>query len=148
MIDIEALVGRLRDRDDKSAYAAFLELQEESRRSNKVYPYFDRFASLIEEESSYARTRGLLLVAANARWDVDYKVDEIIDQCLVHVMDVKPTVSRQLIAALPELARYKGDLRSDIRRALERANPGRYRDSMAPLIQKDISKALREIDAL
>lgn len=139
---LAVLMDGLADRDAPTAYACFLKLREESRATAAVYPYFGRFAAMLNSGSSYVRARGLLLIAANAQWDVDNKIDEIIGDYLAHVMDAKPTVSRQLIAALPELARGKPELAEDIRQALHHANPARYRGSMAPLIQKDIAAAL------
>lgn len=146
MIDVESLVAGLCDRNPNVGYACLLKLREESLRSDAVYPCFDRFAEMLNSDNSYIRARGLLLIAANARWDKDNKIDEIIDRYLTHIMDVKPTVARQFIAVLPEVAKFKPELAGDIRRALLCANPGRYKSSMAPLIQKDISRALSQIE--
>lgn len=141
-MDTAAWINGLYDSDQNAAYACLKHLLQESKHSNALYAYFDQFVELTKSDSSYMRARGLLLIAACARWDTDNKIDEVIDDCLAHIMDGKPTVSRQWIAALPELAQDKPELAEDIRRALRRANPGRYRDSMAPLIQQDIAKAL------
>lgn len=139
------LVEGLQGGDPGRAYSCFLQLQEKSRHSAAVYAYFDRFAAMIDSDSAYVRTRGLLLIAANARWDAACKIDAILDAYLAHITDVKPTVSRQLIAVLPGLAQAKPELAGEIRQALVRANPGRYRASMAPLVQRDIAKALSQM---
>lgn len=148
MTDLESRIRSLWEPDQTAAYACFQALREESRRSDMLYPFFRLFAEMLDSGNSYVRTRGLLLIAANARWDKDHKVDEIIDRYLSHIMDEKPTVARQVIGALPELARYKPELAGDIRGALKRANPGKYPNSMAPLIQSDIARALDQIQAL
>ncbi len=145
MAELEGLVEGLSDHDPSEGYACFLRLREESLRSDAVYPYFDRFIGMMDSGNSYIRARGLLLIAVNARWDGEHKLDEIIDRYLTHIMDEKPTVARQFIGALLEVAEHKPELAGDIRRALVRANPGRYRDSMAPLIQRDIAEALGRI---
>ena len=137
-----ALVAGLQGPDQNAAHACLQQLQRESEESGELYRYFNTFAAMLDSDNSYLRARGLLLIAACARWDTDNKVDEVLDKCLAHIMDVKPTVSRQWIAVLPKLARQKPDLAEDIRRALHSADPGRYRDSMAPLVQQDIAKAL------
>lgn len=143
--DLASLVKGLEGRDQNAAYACFLTLQEESRKSDEIYPYFDRFAALLDSGSAYARTRGLLLIAANARWDKAGKFERIADAYLEHLEDEKPTVVRQLIAALPELAQGKPELAQAIRQRLQTIDPAKYRDSMAPLIRKDIDETLPKI---
>ena len=94
------------------------------------------------------RTRGLTLIAYNARWDRDNKIDEIIDEYLKHITDVKPITARQCIKLLPMIAKAKPELRNDICLALQRADISFYEDSMWPLVYKDIQKALKEIQKL
>lgn len=147
-VEIEDLVGQLSSRDLQTGYAAFLRLQAESHCSSAVYPWFDRFTALLGSDNSYLRTRGLLLIAANAQWDEDYKLDQVLDEFLSHIQDPKPTVARQFIAALPQVARYKPELAPHIRQALQNANSGRYKSSMAPLVQKDIAAALGRIETI
>lgn len=144
-MDIAALLVGLRSHDHNAAYACFRQLRQESTRSNALYPYFDTLTAMIDSDNSYLRTRGLLLIIACARWDTDNKMDEVIDACLTHIMDVKPAVSRQFIVALPELVGYRPDLTEKIRSALCSASPGRYRESMAPLVQQDIARTLAAI---
>ena len=88
------------------------------------------------------------MVAANAQWDNDYKIDEIIDKFLIHITDDKPIAARQCIKVLPIVAKFKPDLRLDIINALHRANPTRYKESMQSLVVKDIQKCLNDIEKL
>jgi len=141
------LVEGLRDRDNQHAYECFKRLREMSGASGAVYAYFDAFAEMMKSEQSCVRTRGLLLIAANARWDEDYKIDEVIDEYVKHLEDAKPITARQCIQAAPELARYKPDLRRDIVTALRRVNTLRYKGTMQPLIRRDIAAALQGIEA-
>ena len=101
------LVEALRSKDETKAYQCFKLLEKESSDTDHVYPFFDLFADMIEDENSYVRTRGLLLIAANARWDTENKIDELIDSYLKHIEDVKPITSRQCIKALPSIVKYK-----------------------------------------
>lgn len=39
----------------------------------------DKFAEMIENSNSYIRTRGIILISVNAKWDIENKIDEIID---------------------------------------------------------------------
>lgn len=138
----------LMNRDDKLAYQYLQQLEQESAVSSAVYPYFDTFVEMLDNENSYVRTRGIVLIAANAKWDVDYKIDEIIDKYLKHIMDVKPITARQCIKCLPLLVEHKPDLKDCVIQALHRANPIRYKESMQSLVLGDISKALDAIGKL
>ena len=136
------------DKNNKTAYRALQELQKEIVETDKVYPYMDRLGDMLDSDNSYIRTRGLTLIAYNARWDKDNKIDEIIDGYLKHITDVKPITARQCIKLLPMIAKDKPELRNDICSALERADISFYDDSMQPLVYKDIQKALKEIQKL
>lgn len=136
------------DKNNSVAYKALQELQKESEESACVYPYMDRLRDMLDSENSYIRTRGLVLLAYNAKWDTDYKIDEIIDQYLTHITDVKPITARQCIKLLPMLAKYKPELRNDILSALQTADIFAYADSMQPLVYRDIQKAIKEIQKL
>ncbi|MCK9524712.1 MAG: SufBD protein [Limnochordia bacterium] len=145
MPSIQELVDGLTDDDDQRAYRCLRQLEEKSTHSAEVYQYFDTFAEILQSTNSYIRTRGMILIAANARWDTDCKIDEIIDAYLKHIHDDKPITARQCIKALPSIVKNKPELRQDIKAALLRANPMKYEDSMQPLIVKDIEKSLEGI---
>jgi hypothetical protein len=136
------------DKDNKTAYKALQELQKESEETDYVYPYMDRLSDMLESDNSYIRTRGLTLLAYNARWDRDNKIDEIIDGYLKHITDVKPITARQCIKLLSMIAKDKPELKEDILSALHKADVSFYEDSMRPLVYKDIQKALKEIQKL
>ena len=133
------------DKNNNVAYKALQELQKESAETDCVYPYMDRLSDMLDSDNSYIRTRGLTLISYNARWDTDFKVDGLIDRYLKHITDISPITARQCIKLLPMLAAHKPDLRDDIIGALLSADISFYNESMGPLIQKDIQKALREI---
>ena len=139
------LISGLFGKNNKAAYKCLEELVSASENDSSVYQFFDTFAEMIDSENSYLRTRGLLLISANAKWDVDNKIDEIIDKYLCHIIDNKPITARQCIKALPNIAKCKPELVDDIRTALSKANPQRYAVSMQPLVNKDIETALMAI---
>ena len=136
------------DKNNTTAYKALQNLQKESQETACVYPYMDRLSDMLDSDNSYIRTRGLTLLAYNAKWDKDYKIDEIIDKYFNHITDVKPITARQCIKLLPIIAKYKPELRNDIISALHKANICVYDDSMQPLVYKDIQKALKKIQKL
>ena len=91
------------DKNNKVAYKALQELQKESAGTDCVYPYMDKLSDMLDSDNSYVRTRGLTLLAYNAKWDKDYKIDEIIDKYLKHITDIKPITARQCIKLLPDV---------------------------------------------
>jgi hypothetical protein len=60
--------------------------------------------------NSYQRSLGLMLAAANARWDEGGRLDEIFDGYLSLVDDEKPVTVRQCIQALCKIVPYKPHL--------------------------------------
>ena len=136
------------DKNNNVAYKALQDLQKESEETDCVYPYMDRLSDMLDNDNSYIRTRGLILLAYNAKWDKDYKIDEVIDKYLKHITDVKPITARQCIKLLPIIAKCKPELKNDILSALHKANTFVYDDSMQSLVYKDIQKALKEIQKI
>lgn len=143
---IEELLELLTSRDNSQAYQALKALEEVSAESNCLYPHMDEFIAMTGSSNSYVRTRGLALIAHNAKWDVDDKIDGIIDGYLEHITDEKPICARQCIKLLPLLAKAKPALAPKIVSALRDANVARYPDSMRPLVQKDIRDSLLAIE--
>ena len=146
--NIEETFELLFDKNNNVAYKALQELQKESEETDCVYPFIDRLSDMLDSDNSYIRTRGLTLLAYNEKWDKEYKVDEIIDEYLKHITDVKPITARQCIKLLPIIAKHKPELKNDFLSALNKANISIYDYSMQPLVYKDIQKALKEIKKL
>ena len=147
-VNIAETFELLLDKNNNVAYKALQLLQKESEERNCVYPYMHRLSDMLDSENSYIRTRGLTLLASNAKWDKDNRIDEIIDKYLKHITDIKPITARQCIKLLPIIAEYKPELKNDILSALHKANISIYGDSMQSLVHKDIQKALNEIQNL
>ncbi len=143
---VEELLEFLTSRNNSQAYQALKALEEMSAESNCLYPHMDKFIAMASSGNSYVRTRGLALIAHNAKWDVDDKIDGIIDGYLEHITDEKPICARQCIKLLPLLAEAKPALASKIVSALRDADVARYPDSMRPLVQKDIRDSLLAIE--
>lgn len=143
---MEKLLATLWGKKASEGYTALKELLAISQSSNALYPYMEDFIEKIDSDNSYFRTRALALIAANAKWDTDYKIDENIEAILAHITDPKPITARQFIKDLPLLAQSKPDLRQDILNALHSADALRYPLSMRPLVEKDIRRAILEIE--
>ena len=140
----EILAG-LTAKDDLSACALAERIVAESRETNAWYAYLDDFAALLGHTKSYVRNRALHILAANARWDEENRMDAILPGFLSHITDDKPITVRQRVQALAELGAAKPQYIPEILRSLESADLSKYKGSMRPLIERDIAAT---IDAL
>lgn len=147
-INVEDNFTLLSEKNNNEAYKALQMLQKECEKSDKVYCYMDKLADMVDIDNSYIRTRGLTLIAYNAKWDKENKIDEIIDEYLKYIEDVKPITARQCIKLLPKIAKNKPELKEDIVSALQKADISIYADSMQPLVYKDIQNSLAKIEKL
>ena len=145
MSDVERLWEAMADRDDKRAYAAFLELEALASKDPAVYGHFDELVAMMDAKSSYARTRGFLLLVACAAFDEEGRIEGAFGRMEELLHDEKPTVVRQCVRVVPRLADARPDMADRVRAALDSVDPGAYRDSMAPLIAADAARALEDI---
>lgn len=67
---------------------------------------------------------------------------------LQHITDPKPITARACIKVLPILAQAKPELAADILLTLQRADTAFYKESMRSLVNKDIQKAIADIQRL
>lgn len=132
----------------KISHAALQELEHLSQESAQVYPYFDRLFSMLDNPNSFVRTRGLSLIAKNAKWDKEGKLDQDLDRYLVHILDEKPITARQCIQRLSDIIAARPDFALKIRIALEHADFSHYPSSMQPLLQKACMEILNQIAIL
>lgn len=143
---IEEKIELLYDKDTSVSYKNLLELESLSERENTLYNYFDIFLKMIDSEKYVLRVRGYKLLCKQAKWDTENKINSSIDKLLSQVEDVKPTAVRQNIKALQDIIIAKKELRDKIRKRLLEINISKYKDTMGPLIQKDIEEAIKLID--
>lgn len=139
------LIELLQDKDDKKAYVLSKEIGAKSAISDEYYSYFDDFVGLMFAKSSYVRTRGFTLCCAQARWDEVGKLKNALPNMLTLLHDEKPTVVRQCLSALHEVALYRPELCEDIRKEVETIDLSKDKDSLSPLIQKDMIKIINVI---
>ena len=98
------------------------------------------FACLLDHPKSLARSRALYILAANAQWDKENRFDGIIADYLSHVTDEKPITARQCVKALAQVGLAKSQYISRILSYLQNADLSKFKDSMRPLIEKDIAE--------
>ena len=136
----ENIIAALTARDDKYACALADKIILESQETDEWYECFDDFASLLDHPKSLVRNRALSILAANAQWDEENRFDSIISGFLAHITDEKPITARQCIKSLAQVGLAKPQYTSMILSYLHNADLSKYKDSMRPLIEKDIAE--------
>ncbi|MBQ8568559.1 MAG: SufBD protein [Oscillospiraceae bacterium] len=137
---IEDIIAELTSKNDKYACALADRIISESLETNKWYAYLDEFAALLSYPKSLVRNRALHILAANAKWDNENRYDSIITNFLTHITDEKPVTARQCIKALAIVGAAKPQYIPQILSCFENADLSIYKDSMRPLIEKDIAE--------
>lgn len=139
----ENMIAKLTSKDDKYAYAIAERIISESQDTDTWYEYFDDFASLLNHPKSLVRNRVLYILAVNAQWDEENRFDSIISDFLSHITDEKPITARQCIKALIQVGQAKPQYIPMILSRLHDADLSKYKDSMRPLIERDIAETER-----
>ena len=140
--EIVWLVDLLAEKNDKIRYGAFLLLNERSLSFADVFPYWDAFADKLISDNSYQRSIGVMLLAANARWDKVGKTASVLDEYLAILNDDKPITIRQCIQSLLLIVPYQPELAGRIAGRLLALDLLALRDTMRKLILLDIVDVL------
>ena len=137
------IILKLKDKDDKAAYEYSKILRAESAESDKYLHMIPKFAGMLDDKSSFVRTRAFLLICNQARWAKDGQLAEFFDRMSALLYDSKPTVVRQCLQALHEVALYRSEMSQMIIDAVDKIDVSKYKDSMSPLIEKDIKELMK-----
>ncbi len=138
----ENVIAELTSQNDKYACALADKIVSESQETDEWYEYFDSFATLLSYPKSLVRNRAFSILAANVQWDDEDRFDNYVSEYLSHVTDEKPISARQCIKSLEQIGRDKPKYIPAILEALEHADLSKYKDSMRPLIEKDIEEVI------
>lgn len=123
----------------------FEEIESSIDESNFLYEYFDDIKKMLLDEKSHIKMRGFKIICKLSKWDKDNKINNIIDILLQVLDDEKPTIVRQCLSSLNNLLLYKIDLSEKVENKLKNMDLSKYKDSMKPLIQKDIDFILSQL---
>jgi hypothetical protein len=140
--DISQLVEWLTEKDDKLRYNSFLLLQHRSEEYDDVYPYWDFFCEKLRSTNSYQRSIGVMLIAANVKWDRENKIDATIDDYLRILYDEKPITVRQCIQSLGKIVAYRPNLHNRIANELMSFDIMAIKPTMRKLVLIDILNIL------
>lgn len=89
----------------------------------------------------------MYILAANAQWDDENRFDSIIADFLTHITDEKPITARQCIKTLVQVGKAKPQYVPRLLSCLREADLSKYKDSMRPLIEKDMAETERKLRA-
>ena len=143
--DLPMLVELLNEKNDKLRYQAFQMLQCRARVAGDVYPYWDTLLAKLSSDNSYQRSLGMMLMAENARWDTEGKMERDIAVCLNILNDEKPITVRQGVQALGVIAQAKPALRHKITEKIASIDLSQIRESMRKSIMLDCLRVLTAI---
>ena len=138
---MQDIIVKLTAKNDKYACSIADKIISESRETDEWYEYFDSFVSLLNHPKSLVRNRALHILAANAQWDDNNRFDAILSEYLSHITDEKPITARQCIKALVQVGMAKPQYIPRIKACFRSADLSKYKDSMRPLIEKDMAEA-------
>ena len=141
----ETILLKLTSADQRYACELADRIIRESKETDVWYEYFDDFASLLNHRNSFVRNRVQNILAANVQWDEKNRFDYIISEYLTHITDVKPITARQCVQALAQIGLAKPHYIHQILTALHNADLSHYKDSMRPLIEKDIAETEKKL---
>ena len=144
---MQETLTKLTAKDDKLACAIADKIIEESQDTDMWYKYFDAFVFLLNHPKSLVRNRALYILAANAQWDDENRFDAILPEFLAHVTDEKPITARQCIKALAQVGQAKPWYVLQILACFHNADLSKYKDSMRPLIEKDMAETEKVLTA-
>lgn len=142
----QRIVRELLNKDEKAAFAFAQKIGTESAASDRYLKLIPVFSSMLEARNAFQRTRAFMLICNQARWDDAGTIDQVFDRMTPLLNDVKPTVVRQCLGALQELVLFRPEMHPRIEEAVRKIDISRYKDSMAPLIRKDMDALLRMLE--
>ena len=141
----EEILNILYGKETWDIWRNFQEIESSIDKSEMLYEYFDDIKKMLLDEKSHIRMRGFRIICKLSKWDRDNKTNNAIESLLNVLDDEKPTIVRQCLASLNSLLLYKPDLSNKIESKLKNMDLSKYRDSMKPLIQKDIDCILNQL---
>lgn len=143
--EVPALVEALASQKDEVRYPAFLLLRALSGMRGDLYPYWETFLEKLKSGNSYQRTIGLVMLAENAKWDTQNKLDGIIDLYLSFCGDEKAATARQCIQSIARILPVKRRLHGIIADRLMSVNISERKETQQKLVLKDILGILLQI---
>jgi len=142
MTSIDESISKLYEKDISEGYKNLQELEALSEKDNSLYPYIDEFISMLGSDKYVVRVRGFRLLCKQAQWDDNRRIDNAIDKIMAFLNDDKPTAVRQALKSLEDVVIHKKNLCASIKATVMTLDYSHFKDTMRPLIEKDIHSLL------
>lgn len=136
--------GILCAKDTKDSYPLFLQMEQQAGEDPALFMEYPLYLEMLESKSSYQRVRGFRMLCAVAKWDEAGVIQGHLSRILAQLQDEKPTAVRQCLAVLPTLVRGRPELAADVCEKVSKLDLSGYKDSMRPLIRKDVEVFLKQ----
>ena len=140
--DVCVLVPLLAEKDDAYRYPALLLLQQYAEFASEGSAYFEEYIKKLNDENSFQRSIGALMIAANARWVNGETMALTIDRYLDLLDDEKPTTVRLCIQGLQKIVPHHIALQGRIAKALISLDILLIRETMRKPVLTDILNIL------
>lgn len=140
----EEIFNILYGKEKWDVWEEFQKTEKSIEDSKEIYDYYDEIKNMLLNQTSHVRLRSFRIICKLAKWDKQNKIDEDINLILSILDDDKPTIVRQCLSALPSLLDNKKEISNVVKNKLRNLNLEKYKDSMRPLIQKDIESLINK----
>lgn len=134
----EEILNILYGKEKWDVWEEFQKIENSIDDSKEIYDYYDEIKNMLLNQTSHVRLRGFRIICKLSKWDKQNKINEDINLMLSILDDDKPTIVRQCLSALPSLLDNKKELSNVVKNKIKSISLEKYKDSMRPLIQKDI----------
>lgn len=142
---MEEKINILINADDKKAFDTLYELELITTESNELYSYFDTFLDMLNSDRTFVRVRGFRMICSLAKWDIDNRIDNNIDDILKELDDDTATSVRQCLSKINLIIMYKINLIDKIEVKMNSLNLCKYKESMQSLIERDIKRIIENL---
>ena len=143
--DIKILVEWLNEKDDNIRYVTFLLLKILSEKDDRVYKHWKTFVEKLNDENSYQRSLGLMLISENIRWDTEDRFAKICTVYLEHCDDEKFITARQCIQGLNNIISHTKKYRKEIIERLTGIDFEKRKDTQKGLLLLDVVEVMEKL---
>lgn len=143
--EIAAALDELQGSDIEKGAQAVKALLYESFKSDAVYRFYPELRLMLSSVNPTTRTRVILILAHNARWDEDKLLDEFIEEYLTHLYDEGNETAEHCIRSLVWIAKAKPYLKERFINELSEYDIERISLGSRAVIEANIADSLNEL---
>lgn len=145
--EVGMLIKQLNMKEKRYRDYALRELKARSKDSGGLYRYWDVFELKLINKEAGQRIAGLVLLAANAEWDTEKKLDLILEDIFNLLKDENVSVVLECIEAMRVISQCRPDLKEQFLKSTEQIDYTLYGDSEAEKIKAGVQAFEAQIQA-